>query len=82
MFKNMKIEFRLFLGFGLVLLLMTATTFTAIFNMGRIQGNLENIVKASNIQTPTDAGRADNTVNKSIATLSYESTEMYKTSFF
>lgn len=80
MFKNMKIGSRLFLGFGLVLLLTTATTFIAIFNMGRIQGNLENIVKASTIQTPTDAGMTDNTVNKSIAILNSESAEMYKTS--
>ncbi|MDD5170188.1 MAG: methyl-accepting chemotaxis protein, partial [Syntrophales bacterium] len=80
MFKNMKIESRLFWGFGLVLLLTTSMTFIAIFNTSRIQDNLESIVETSKMQTPSDAAKADNASSKSIAMLSSESAETYKTS--
>ncbi len=80
MFTNMKIGLRLFLGFGLVLLLMTSITFVALFNMSRIQNNLDNVVKASNVSTQTATEKPANAGDGSIATLYSESVAMYKNS--
>ena len=75
-----KIGLRLFLGFGLVLLLMTSITFVALFNMSRIQNNLDNVVKASNVSTQTATEKPANAGDGSIATLYSESVAMYKNS--
>jgi len=64
MLDNMKIGSRLFIGFGIVLFLTTATTFSAIYNMSRIQGNLDHMARANVVQ----AKPADNA----------ESADMYK----
>ena len=66
MLKNMRIGSRLFIGFGIVLFLTTATTVIAIHNMGRIQGNLDSMAKATAAQS------------KQVDALYAESVDMYK----
>ncbi len=44
MLNNMKLGLRLMLGFGLVLVLTTAMIFIAIYNMSRVQGNLDDMM--------------------------------------
>ena len=80
MFGNMKIGLRLFLGFALVLLLTTCMTFIAIYNMSRIQSNLDNIVQASSVDTQSAAGKTATARDSSIAKLYSESVEMYRNS--
>ncbi|MBE0604313.1 MAG: cache domain-containing protein [Deltaproteobacteria bacterium] len=66
MLKNMKIGSRLFIGFGIVLFLTTATTFVAIRNMGRIQANLDSVAGETAAQS------------KQVQALYAESVDMYK----
>jgi len=73
MLKNMKIGSRLFVGFGIVLLLTTATTFYAIHYMGRIQGNLEGIAKAASAQSK----EAESLYAESVAMYKNARTTMY-----
>jgi methyl-accepting chemotaxis protein len=78
MLDNVKIGSRLFVGFGIVLLLTTATTCIAIYNMSRIEGNLDNIARASIVQVQpagTDSGTAK---PGSEQALYAESVDMYK----
>lgn len=85
MLKNMRIGSRLFIGFGLVLLLTTATTFFAIHNMGRIQANLEAMAKANGSQaSPGEAapgkdkaGSADALYAEAVAMYGRARTVMY-----
>jgi methyl-accepting chemotaxis protein len=66
------------MGFGLVLILTTTMTFVAMFNMSKVQDNLERIVTASNVQAAPAADQA----NKSgtIAALYSDSKKMYENS--
>jgi len=48
--KNTKIGPRLAVGFGLVLVLTTSMTLLGIYNIGRIQDNLERIVTVNNVR--------------------------------
>jgi methyl-accepting chemotaxis protein len=82
MLNNMRIGSRLFIGFGIVLLLTTATTLIGIYNMSRIQGNLDNMAK----ETIAQAGaaipgaatpEAEKTKAGSAVALYAESVEMY-----
>ncbi len=66
MLKNMRIGSRLFVGFGIVLLLTTCTTFYAIHYMGKIQDNLDGIAKATSAQS------------KEVESLYAESVAVYK----
>jgi len=66
MLKNMRIGSRLFIGFGIVLFLTTATTFIAIRNMGRIQANLDGMAGETAAQS------------KQVEALYAESVDMYK----
>ena len=66
MLKNMRIGSRLFIGFGIVLFLTTATTFIAIRNMGRIQANLDGMARETAAQS------------KQVEALYAESVDMYK----
>jgi methyl-accepting chemotaxis protein len=78
MFKNMKIGSRLFLGFGIVLLLTTATTLIAIYNMSRIQGNLDNIAQVTATQAKPAEAKAEKPKAGSVDALYAESVDMYK----
>lgn len=46
MLNNIRISTRLILGFGVVLMLTTSTTFYSIYSFYAIQGNLDNITRA------------------------------------
>jgi|WetSurMetagenome_2_1015567.scaffolds.fasta_scaffold00050_13 methyl-accepting chemotaxis protein len=80
MFKNMKIGSRLFLGFALVLILTTTTSFIAIFNMSRIQGNLDNIAKVTSAQAKSADIKAEKPTAGSVEALYKDSVDMYKNS--
>ena len=78
MLDNMKIGSRLFIGFGIVLFLTTATTFTAIYNMSRIQGNLDHIAKANAVQAKPADTKSDEAKAGSTEAVYAESVDMYK----
>ncbi|MFA5073245.1 MAG: methyl-accepting chemotaxis protein [Nitrospirota bacterium] len=50
MLENMKIGKRLGIGFVTVLTITTSMTFMAIYNMGRIQSNIDQIVNVNNVR--------------------------------
>jgi methyl-accepting chemotaxis protein len=82
MFKNMKIGPRLIAGFALVLALTTSMTLLAIYNMGSIQDNLDQIVKVNNVrqQLASDMSDAVQAVKADLAMIvmekSHEQTQM------
>jgi methyl-accepting chemotaxis protein len=80
MFNNMKIGSRLFIGFGIVLFLTTATTFIGIYNMSRIQDNLDNIAKVTTVQTQPADAKAEKPKTGSVEKLYADSVDMYKNS--
>jgi methyl-accepting chemotaxis protein len=80
MLNNMKIGSRLFLGFAAVLIMTTSMTFIAIFNMGRIQGNLDNIVKSNVVQAQQSVSKAETVKNTPTDALYAESVAMYENS--
>jgi methyl-accepting chemotaxis protein len=80
MLNNMKIGSRLFLGFAAVLIMTTSMTFIAIFNMGRIQGNLDNIVKSNVVQAQQSVSKAETVKNSPTDALYAESVAMYQNS--
>lgn len=78
MLANMKIGSRLFIGFGIVLFLTTATTFIAIYNMSRIQANLVNMAKANVVQAKPADTDSDKGKGESAEALYAESVDMYE----
>lgn len=59
MLKNMKIGTKLSLGFGLVLILMTALILVAAGNMARVKRNLDHIVKVNSVRSALARDMAD-----------------------
>ncbi|MBP2673741.1 MAG: methyl-accepting chemotaxis sensory transducer [Deltaproteobacteria bacterium] len=79
MLNNLKIGSRLFVGFGIVLLLTTATTFYGIYNMSRIQGNLDEMAKVTAAPAGAAVSDSGNAKAGSVEALYARSVDMYKT---
>jgi methyl-accepting chemotaxis protein len=80
MLNNMKIGSRLFLGFALVLILTISTTFIGMYNMSRVQSNLDNIVKATAADSKSSTVKAEAAKAGDTESLYAESVKMYKNS--
>ncbi len=78
MLNNMRIGSRLFIGFGIVLFLTTAATLIGIYNMSRIQGNLDNMAKAGVVREGSADTGSDKTEAGSAEALYAESVDMYE----